>query len=152
MGARESGDGGRRPHRLRAVAEFAVVLTLSLVTLFIVIPAGTVESDNFGLSPQMLPIGAVVVIAVMSAVTFIVDLVAPGSVPMPPSRGLSGVLLLMLATLVGVLSIERLGVIAGGAGLVVLASLSVGERRPLWIIGAGLGACAVLILVVWSGL
>ncbi|HMB76687.1 MAG TPA: hypothetical protein VKN76_09830 [Kiloniellaceae bacterium] len=132
--------------------EFAIVLGLCLVVLFVVIPAGTAESDNFGLSPRMLPIVTIATIAAVSFATFAADLLRRR--PRGPSVGGRpwGVVLLLLATFAGVLSIDRFGIVMGGTILVVLASLAVGERRPLVVGGMGIAASIVLLFVEWSGL
>ena len=134
------------------VAEFAVVFGLCMAILFVVIPAGTAESDNFGLSPRMLPIVTISAIAVFSVVTLIVGLVRGGPRKAVETDGLGGVALLVGATFAGVLAIDRAGIVVGGTMLVVLASLAIGERRPLVVGGMGIAAVLVLLLVDWSGL
>ncbi|MCW2309589.1 tripartite tricarboxylate transporter TctB family protein [Rhodobium gokarnense] len=144
------------PHPwVRPVAEFAVVFGLCLLVLFVVIPAGTAESDNFGLSPRMLPIATTVAIALFSVITLVSGLLPlrgrKGHQPVQ-TRGLLGVVLLTLATLIGVVAIDQAGLLIGGTALVLLASLAIGERRPVALCGMGLGAVVVLLLVDWSGL
>jgi|GEM_PF-1956631 len=144
------------PHPwMRPVTEFVIVFGLCLATLFVVIPAGTAESDNFGLSPRMLPIVAVSFIAAMSVVTLVVGLWRARD-RQPETRtgsgGLDGVALLVLATLAGIVMIDRTGLVAGGTVLVLLAALAVGERRPVMLAGMGVGALLILLVVEWSGL
>ena len=144
------------PHPwVRPVAEFAVVFGLCLFVLFVVIPAGTAESDNFGLSPRMLPIATTVAIALFSVMTLIGGLFPfrgkPGHERVQ-TRGMLGVVLLAAAALAGVVVIDQAGLLIGGTVLVLLASLAIGERRPVALCGMGLGAVAVLLLIDWSGL
>ncbi|MBB4302075.1 hypothetical protein GGD81_001099 [Rhodobium orientis] len=140
---------------MRPIAEFAVVFGLCVVVLFVVIPAGTAESDNFGLSPRMLPIATTAAIALFSVITLVSGLFPlrgrRGDQPVP-TRGMLGVVLLSLAALAGVVLIDQAGLLIGGTALVLMASLAIGERRPLALLGMGLGAVAVLLLVDWSGL
>ena len=144
------------PHSwMRPVAEFVIVFGLCLIVLFVVIPAGTAESDNFGLSPRMLPIATVSAIALFSVITLVAGLLRLGNPPEGEAtgmRGLRGVVLLVLATVIGVVMIDQVGLVVGGTVLVLLASLAIGERRPVALLGMGLGAVLVLLLVDWSGL
>lgn len=133
-------------------AEFAVVFGLSLAILLVVIPAGTAERENFGLSPRMLPIVTASAIALFSIMTLLTDLLrSPRREPVE-TKGLRGVFLLLLATFAGVLAVDRIGMVAGGTALVVLASLATGVRRPVALAGMGAGALLVLLFVDWSGL
>ena len=133
-------------------AEFATVIGLCLVVLFVVIPAGTAESDNFGLSPRMLPIATISTIAFVSVATLIAGLLDRQPRKPVEKDGLLGVFLLVLATLAGIFIIDLIGIVGGGTVLVVLASLAIGERRIMVVGGMGVGAMIVLLLVEWSGL
>lgn len=139
---------------MRPFAEFFVVAGLCIFALFVVIPAGTVESDNFGLSPAMLPIAAISFILVVSVFSLVFGLVlAPKTTDGDlGSKGMRGVLLLVLATLIGIFIIDKSNVVIGGTALVVLASLAIGERKLAVLTGMGVGALALLLLVEWSGL
>lgn len=129
-----------------------------MAALFVVIPAGTAESDNFGLSPRMLPIVTVSVMAMVSVLTLVFGLwrargaSAGQAAERPDASGLRGVVLLVLATFVSILAIDQAGLVAGGTVLVLLAALAIGERRPLILAGLGLCALLILVLVEWSGL
>jgi len=137
---------------MRPFAEFAVVFGASLALLFIVIPAGTVETDNFGLSPRMLPIVTATVIGAMSLLTLVFDLLRAAPNEERPAGGLRGVILLAAAALAGTVLVDRAGLAIGGTALVLLSSLAVGERRPLALAGMGAGGLLLLLLVDWSGL
>jgi len=133
-------------------AEFAVVFGLCLAVIFVVIPAGTAESDNFGLSPRMLPTVSMVAIAIVSAATLISGLVRRRAPNEAGTAGLFGVLLLVLAAFTGAFLIDRTGIVIGGTALVLLAALAIGERRPAALAGMGALALAILLFVEWSGL
>ncbi|UYV38316.1 hypothetical protein N4R57_04300 [Rhodobacteraceae bacterium D3-12] len=139
---------------MRPVSEFAIVAGLCLFALLVVIPAGTVESDNFGLSPAMLPIVATLFILFVSIFTLIFGLIRPSKPDDcgPGTKGMRGVVLLVLATLIGVLTIDQINFIIGGTVLVVQASLAIGERKPIVLAAMGGGALALLSFVEWSGL
>lgn len=133
-------------------AEFAVVFGLSLAILLVVIPAGTAERENFGLSPRMLPIVTASAIALFSIMTLLTDLLRGARREPVETKGLRGVFVLLLATFAGVLAVDRIGMVAGGTTLVVLASLATGVRRPVALAGMGAGALLLLLFVDWSGL
>lgn len=145
---------GRAHSWMRPFAEFAIVAGLCLFALFVVIPAGTVESDNFGLSPAMLPIATVSFILIVSVFSLVFGLVrTPEAIDGDlGSKGMRGVLLLVLATLIGIFIIDKSNIVIGGTALVVLASLAIGERKLVVLTGMGVGALALLLLVEWSGL
>lgn len=148
-----SGHNGAHPW-MRPLAEFVIVAGLCLFTLFVIIPAGTAESDNFGLSPRMLPIATTSFILLVSVVSLIFGLLrksktAPGDLG---SKGMRGVVFLVLATLLGIVIIEQTNIVIGGTALVLLASLVIGERKPAALAGMGAGAVTLLLLVEWSGL
>ncbi|PVB62168.1 hypothetical protein [Labrenzia sp. 011] len=137
---------------MRPLAEFAIVFGASLLLLFVIVPAGTVETDNFGLSPRMLPMVCVTVIALMSLVTLLFGLMRPGPGDAAPRAGLRGVIQLGAAALAGVILVDLTGLVIGGTALVLLASLAVGERRLSTLAGTGAGGLLILLLVDWSGL
>lgn len=145
---------GQGPHPwVRPLLEFAIVAGLCALAYFVVIPAGTVESDNFGLSPRLLPTVTIVAIAILSLMTLVVDLSKAKSDESPAkTTGLFGVAMIVLATLCGVVAINWLGIVAGGVLLVVMISLAIGERRPLPLLASAGIALAVLSIVEWSGL
>lgn len=139
---------------VRSFSEFAIVAGLCLFTLFVVIPAGTAESDNFGLSPRMLPIAATSVILLVSVVTLVFGLVSTPKADESKlgSNGTRGVVFLVVATLLGIFIIDMTNIVIGGTALVLLASLAIGERQPVALAGMGVGALLLLLLVEWSGL
>ncbi|POF33633.1 tripartite tricarboxylate transporter TctB family protein [Roseibium marinum] len=138
---------------MRPLAEFAVVFSASLLLLFVVIPAGTAETDNFGLSPRMLPIVCATIIALMSVVTLVFGLLRGN--PDSNTRdagGFRGVIQFGAAALAGVVLVDLTGLVIGGAALVLLSCLAVGERRIAALAGMGTGALLILLFVDWSGL
>lgn len=137
---------------MRPLAEFAIVFGASLLLLFVVVPAGTVETDNFGLSPRMLPMVCVTVIAAMSLVTLLFGLMRAGPAEDAPRGGLRGAIQLGAAALVGIVLVDQTGLVIGGTALVLLACLAVGERRIATLAGMGAGGLLILLLVDWSGL
>lgn len=139
-------------HWMQPVAEFAVVFGASLVLLFIVIPSGTVEVDNFGLSPRMLPIVAATVIGLMSVVTLVVELVRGRPEDERTEGGLRGVIQLGFAAFIGAILVDWAGLVIGGTLLVLLSSLAVGERRIAMLAGTSGFGLLILLLVDWSGL
>lgn len=148
-----SGHNGAHPW-MRPLAEFVIVAGLCLFTLFVIIPAGTTESDNFGLSPRMLPIATTSVILLVSVVSLIFGLLRRPKTATSDlgSKGMRGVVFLVLATLLGIFIIHRTSIVIGGTALVLLASLVIGERKPAALAGMGTGAAILLLLVDWSGL
>jgi len=148
-----TGEVPNGPHRfMRPIVEFAVVFGLCLAVLFIVIPEGTVESENIGLSPRLLPVVTVSTIALLSVVTFVSSLLRRKPPQLPQSRGLLGAALLALATAVGIVVIDHTGVVYGGTALVILCCLAIGERQLVRLAGMGSAALVVLLLVELSGL
>lgn len=137
------------------LVEFAIVFGLSMLAIFVVIPVGTTETDNFGLSPRMFPMVTMSIIAAFAVVTLIFGLFkrrAPEEAKQAPTKGLLGVALLILATFLGTVSMAQFGIVIGGAVLIFLAALAVGERRPHVLIGLEVVAVLLLVLVEWSGL
>lgn len=135
--------------------EFIIVLGLCLLVLFVVIPNGTNDSNNFGLSPRMVPNLTATAIGILAIVTLLFDLIRLRDghhEERPSTKGLWGVVLLVLATFLGTIAISWFGMIIGGAILFFLATLAVGERRPSALFGLGLLAVLLLLLVEWSGL
>lgn len=152
--AQPSNDRQEGPHHwMRPFIEFVTVVGLCLVLLLVIIPAGTAESDNFGLSPRMLPIATISTIAIVSVAALIAGLLGGQTQKQPVERdGLLGVFLLVLATFAGIFIIDLTGIVIGGTVLVVLSSLAIGERRAVVVGGMGVGAMMVLLLVEWAGL
>jgi uncharacterized membrane protein len=125
-----------------------------MVALFVVIPTGTMETDNFGLSPRMFPMVTMSIIAGLAVVTLIFSLIKsrkPSATQQQPN-GLLGVVLLILATFIGTVTMGQFGIVIGGAVIIFLAALAVRERRPHVLIGLEIVAVLLLVLVEWSGL
>lgn len=139
-------------HQAGPFLEFAIVLGLCALALFVVIPAGTRESENFGLSPRMVPTVTVIAIALFAVIGFVSGLLK-GTRRAPVGKdGLFGVAALMAATVLGVAAIHWLGLVMGGTVLVLLASLALGLRHPVTLLTMGGAAALLLALVDWSGL
>lgn len=149
-----SQNGGRftrSPSFLPAVAEFAIVAGLSLVFIFIVIPAGTSPGGEIGLPPDLLPKAAAAAIGVLALAQFVFSCVrpAPDAEARPP---VGHVLPLIGATVAGVLAVKFVGWEAGGALLALLAMLAMRERTPLRLVVVPLAVAAVLFAVGEIGL
>lgn len=141
------------PHRkMRPFVEFAIVFGLCAFGYFVVIPAGTAESDNFGLSPRLLPSVTIGAIALLSFLSLLAALLKPSAAEARPTAGLLSVLFIILTAVAGILAIDKVGLVAGGVTMVVVLSFVVGERRPLPLLAMAAIALAVLLLVDWSGL
>ncbi len=141
---------------LRAAIEFAIVGGGALFMALYLIPAQTVPSDNFGLSPRMVPTVCAAVIGGVALLNLLGALIAPSThdqaVPRRSASGLLTVLALLAATAIGIAVIHYAGLTAGGTVLVLLASLALGEFRPLMLGAMGGGAFALLMAVDWIGL
>ncbi|QKV18357.1 hypothetical protein [Oricola thermophila] len=131
--------------------ECGIILALCAIALFLVIPAGTRESDNFGLSPRMLPDVTVIAIAIFAIVGLLTDL-RKGAPKAAKRKGLGGVAALMAATALGVAAIHFAGLTPGGAILVLACSLALGVRQPLRLATMTCAAAALLLLIDWSGI
>lgn len=139
--------------RVRLFVEFLVVGGASLFAILYLIPSQTSASENWGLSPRMVPTVCAAVIGGLSAINLLVDLLrAPPGEGEAPVVGLWTVLAVVVSAVVGVVVIDAAGLIAGGTVMVPLVSLSLGERRPLNVVGLTAGTALLLYLVIWSGL
>ncbi|MEB8432318.1 hypothetical protein OO007_08760 [Cocleimonas sp. KMM 6892] len=102
----------------------------------------------------MLPIAVTVFILIISIFTLIFGLLRA---PEPKennqdSKGMRGVVSLVLATLLGIFIIDQTNIVVGGTALVFLSSLAIGERKPSALAGMSFSALLLLLLVKWSGL
>lgn len=149
---------GNRPEeagserKFRPFFEFAIVGSLCLICLTIIIPAGTQQSDNFGLSPRMVPVATIVIIIGFAILGLIANLMRPRKTVAPANAGLAGVLLLCAATLVGAWAIYQFDLLIGGTVLIFLTALAVGMRNILHLslmVGAAL---SLLFFIEWAGL
>jgi len=141
-----------RRRRMRAIVELAVVGGASLFALFYLIPAQTSASDNWGLSPRMVPTVCAAVIGGLAVISFLAGLVRAPSEDEAPAAGVGTVLAVIVSAIVGVLLIDAAGLIVGGTVMVPLVGLSIGERHPLRLAGLTGGAALLLYLIIWSGL
>ncbi|WP_306257503.1 hypothetical protein [Pararhizobium sp. IMCC21322] len=138
--------------KFRPICEFAIVFSLGLICLTVIIPGGTQESDNFGLSPRMVPVATIVIILCFAVIGLLINLTRPTKSAVPASDGLAGVLLLCAATLTGAWAIHQFELLAGGTILVFLTALAVGMRNVLYLslmVGAAL---LLLSFIKWAGL
>lgn len=138
--------------KFRPIFEFAIVFSLCLICLTIIIPQGTQQSDNFGLSPRMVPVATIVIIIGFAVVGLLANLFRPTKSATPASDGLTGVLLLCAATLVGAWAVYQFGLLVGGTVLIFLTALAVGMRNVLHLslmVGAAL---LLLSFIQWAGL
>jgi len=151
----ESGEGGRdgrSPKPLHALAELVVVGGASLLAAFWIIPSQTATADSFGLSPAMLPLVCVTVIAVLALLQclfllFRRPLLPPAGRAAGERLSMIHALLIVVAAAVGTLVLARFGLVIGGVVLALLVSLAIGERR-LWRNVALCCAVAVVMLLV----
>lgn len=143
-------DGPER--KFRPIYEFVIVLSLCLICLTVIIPNGTQESDNFGLSPRMVPVATIVIIIGFAIIGLLANLVRPGKSVLPTREGMTGVLLLCAATLVGAWAIYQFDLLIGGTVLIFLTALAVGMRNPVHL-SLMVGAALLLLFVIkWAGL
>lgn len=143
---------GGSERKFRPICEFTIVFSLCLICLTIIIPNGTQQSENFGLSPRMVPVATIVIIMGFAVLGLIVNLARPGKASQPDSNGLSGVLLLCAATLVGAWTIYQFELLIGGTVLIFLTALAVGMRNILHLSLMVVSALSLLFLVEWAGL
>jgi hypothetical protein len=137
----------------RPLAELAIVGGASLAAIFWLIPAETVPGENFGLSPRMVPIVCSALIGGLAAVNFLAALLGAARRETAIStRGLPEVAALVAATLAGGAIVHWVDLVAGGTVLALLASLAVGERRPLRLTLVTASAALILFVVEWLGL
>ena len=138
---------------MRPLVEFTIVVGLCAFAAFYLIPAQTSEGDNFGLSPRMVPIVCCVVIAFLATIGLVRSLiVGPAVSRAPKNAGLGTVVLLIIASVIGVTLVYWFGLVIGGMSVVLLASAIVGERRPMAFLALGASAGALLVFIKWSGL
>lgn len=132
--------------------EFSIVLALCAIALFFVIPEGTRESDNFGLSPRMVPDVTVGAIALFAVIGMISALIRRKPAKPAPRAGLGGVAALMAGTALGVAAIHFIGLVIGGSILVLACTLALGVRQPLRLASMTGAAAALLLAIDWSGI
>lgn len=138
---------------MRSILEFVIVGGASLLAITYLIPSQTSASDNWGLSPRMVPTVCAAVIGGLAAINLVVGLLRPPAADEDaPGAGFWSVVAVIVSALVGVMIIDAAGLVAGGTVMVPLVSLSIGERSPLRLVGLTAGAALLLYLVVWSGL
>lgn len=143
---------GGSERKFRPIYEFVIVLSLCLICLTVIIPNGTQESDNFGLSPRMVPVATIVIIIGFAVIGLLASLVRPKKSALPTSEGLTGVLLLCAATLVGAWAIYQFDLLIGGTALIFLTALAVGMRNLVHL-SLMVGAALLLLFAIkWAGL
>jgi len=143
---------GGSEQKFRPIYEFVIVLSLCLICLTVIIPNGTQESDNFGLSPRMVPVATIVIIIGFAVIGLLASLVRPKKSALPTSEGLTGVLLLCAATLVGAWAIYQFDLLIGGTALIFLTALAVGMRNLVHL-SLMVGAALLLLFAIkWAGL
>ncbi|MEH6728816.1 MAG: hypothetical protein V7703_21940 [Hyphomicrobiales bacterium] len=138
--------------KFRPICEFAIVFSLCLICLTIIIPTGTQQSDNFGLSPRMVPVATIVIIIGFAIIGLLVNLAGSKQVAAPASNGLAGVFLLSAATLVGAWTIYQFGLLVGGTVLIFLTALAVGMRNIMHLSVMVGAAFLLLYFIEWAGL
>lgn len=152
MNVGDNPEQGGSERKFRPIYEFVIVLSLCLICLTVIIPNGTQESDNFGLSPRMVPVATIVIIIGFAVLGLLANLVRPRKSALPASEGLTGVLLLCAATLVGAWAIYQFDLLIGGTVLIFLTALAVGMRNLVHL-SLMVGAALLLLFVIkWAGL
>lgn len=151
-GTTDGGRDGRPPRLLRAAIEAFVVLGLSLVTIFIIIPDQTTPGGALGLSPALLPTVCASAIAILAAAQFAIALARRGEAEteeaQPPVHYAA---LLIGATLAGLGAFRLAGPEAGCAVIAVAAYGALGERRPLRLALMAGGVAGAVALILWLG-
>lgn len=141
----------RSPSFFRAVVEFAVVAGLSLIFIFVLIPAGTSQGGEIGLPPDLLPKVTAGAIGLLALMQFVISCLRPKpETEAAPAVG--HVLPLIGATVAGVLAVRFVGWEAGGALLALLALLALHERAPKRLLAVPAIVAAVLFAVGEMGL
>ena len=136
---------------LQAFFELMIVGGLSLVTLFWIIPSQTEPSDNFGLSPSMVPTVCVVSIAVLAILQFFSSFLKTEETD-KRQQGLGIPSAIVASTIIGTILIDTVGLVTGGAVVAGLIAIVIGERRIPNLVTIMVSAVFLLLFVEWSGL
>lgn len=148
--------------RTGPLVEFAVVGGLCALAYFVLIPAQISAQGGIGLRADVVPRVVVVAIALFAFLHMVARLTiaAPPSAPAATGEAPSGeaappwryVARLLAVIAVGYAAILWLGLVPGGAILVLAITLALGERRPLRLGLQALGGAAVAGLIPLLGL
>jgi hypothetical protein len=132
--------------RLADLISGSLLLAVSLLFLFVIIPAQVGEGEWYGLSPFFYPnliAGAIAVFSLWLIVQAAVGKNAYEGREVPLSFWQIGIFLIAgLLILCGVMIVERFGIWVGGPVTILAVMLLMGERRPLV-----LGPTAILPVV-----
>ncbi|MDP4796868.1 MAG: tripartite tricarboxylate transporter TctB family protein [Rhodospirillales bacterium] len=149
----ESGGRDQRPpFPLRDGIEFVILAALSLITIFVIIPAETTSGDELGLSPGLVPTVCAAAIGILACAHFLQKLIK--RTPVEQSSGPSPLTAICLigSTIIGILMIRYINWEVGGAILVILVSLSLHERRLLRLAGGAAFVALFLYIVNHLGI
>jgi len=141
----ESGGRNQRPpFPLRDGIEFVILAALSLITIFVIIPAETTSGDEIGLSPGLVPTVCAAVIGLLACGQFLNKLINRAVVEEPTGPSPLTAICLICSTIIGILAIRYINWEVGGVIIVVLVSLSLHERRALRL---AVGAVSVALFL-----
>lgn len=149
--SQQGGRDTRPPAFLHDLAELAIVAGLGLLAIFVVIPSQTSSAGEIGLSPGLLPTACAAAIVLLALLQFILKLIRRLVEPEAPRTAPGTALMLIAATVAGAAVVRLFGWELGGAAIVLLVSLVLGERRPARLTASAAGAAAVLFAVGWLG-
>jgi hypothetical protein len=143
---------------MRTVDIFAaiVLIALSAIVAFVIIPAENTEGIWYGLSPYFYPMIMLCGVTIASVGLLIQAIARPHiyeDQPNPLTLEQFGFFLLIsLIVLAGVLLVDYAGFKIGGPLIIAAAMLFMGERNPLIIIPVSIGTVAAVWAIVWWGL
>ncbi len=142
----------RPPFPLRAGIEFAILAALSLITIFVIIPAETMSGDEIGLSPGLVPTVCAAAIGILASANFLHQLIKRTAVEQTTGPSILTAVFLVASTMIGILAIRYINWEVGGVILVILVSLSLHERRPLRLAAGAAGVALFLFIVNQLGI
>ncbi len=118
-----------------------------------VVPGETTSGDGFALPPSLIPNVSLAVICTLSVLLVLSRLFGNAgndeAPPMDPGNWLAVVFFCLILG-AGFLGLKYLGFLAGGAFLVLLVSLYIGERRMALVAGTTVAAPAILYFLFWK--
>lgn len=137
----------RSPQVRRASIELAVVGGGCLVALFWIIPEQTSTGRNLALSASFLPIICASFIGLLALANFVTTIMRHSTSTGETPIGFRDALMVIGASVIGILAIRYAGWIIGSATMALLVSLCLGERRPLNLVLLT-GGVALLLFVI----
>ena len=121
------------------------------MALFWIIPAQTTTGRNLALSASFLPIICASFIGLLALANFVTTLLRHSTSTGETPIGVTDALMVIGASVIGILTIRYAGWVIGSATLALLVSLCLGERRPLnlALLTGGVTLLMFLISALW---